>query len=73
LAFYEILVEDLIGEKRFREFPDLVVTHLVEGRTLIAGILKDQSELFSIINKIRDMNLKLILIKKDHEDVGGLL
>lgn len=67
MAFYEIIVENLIEKKRFREFPEMVVTHLVEGRTLIAGNLKDQAQLFSIINKIRDMNLKLVLIKKDYE------
>ena len=72
MAFYEIVVQNLIDKKRFREFPDMEITYLEGDRTLIAGKLIDQAQLFSIINKIRDMNLELILIKKDHKDIGGL-
>jgi hypothetical protein len=71
MDYYEIIVENQIDKKRFREFPNMTVTHILEGRTLISGNLEDQSQLFTIINKIRDMNLKLVLIKKDQQDLGG--
>lgn len=74
MSYYEIIVETYIDEKRLREFKGLELTHLEDGRTLLSGSLKDQAELFSVISRIRDLNLTLVLIRKDHEEVekGGV-
>lgn len=69
MGFYEIIVESYIDKKRERDFEGLDFKYLPDGRTLLSGVLKDQSELFSVMNKIRDMNLKLVLVKKNSEEM----
>ena len=69
MNIYEIIVESHIDRKRLRAFEGLDFKHLPDGKTLIYGTLKDQTELFAVINKIRDMNLKLLLIKKNNEEM----
>ena len=64
MVSYEIIVESQIDKKRLRDFNMMEFKYLPEGRTLITGLLADQGELFSILNKIRDMNLTLISIRK---------
>lgn len=64
MEYYEILVEHHIDQKRIRDFDGLQIKHLPEGNTLLFGNLRDQPELFSVLNRIRDMNLKLISVKK---------
>jgi hypothetical protein len=68
VRFYEIVVESHIDKKRFKEFEDVDVSHLPDGCTRIYGKLADQSELFSLLNKIRDMNLNLLLVKQNREE-----
>lgn len=73
MAYYEIIVESHIDKKRLREFNGMDFEHLTNGKTELSGMLKDQAELFSILNKIRDMNLKLVLVKKNNEKMEGQL
>lgn len=68
MVYYEIIVENHIDTKRSREFNGLDLEHLPDGNTLLSGILKDQSELFSVINKIRDMNLTLVMVNKGKDN-----
>lgn len=69
MGYYEIVIENHIDQKRKKDFEGLDYKHLANGRTLFYGTLKDQSELFSVLNKIRDMNLTLISIKKDQTEL----
>ena len=68
VGYYEIIVETYIDKKRLREYRGLDFKHLPDGKTLLSGTLKNQAELFSVINKIRDMNLTLVLIKKYNKE-----
>jgi hypothetical protein len=65
MGYYEIIVENHLDKKRARFFEGMSLENLPDSRTLLYGNLKDQSELFSILNKIRDMNLTLVSVKKD--------
>lgn len=67
MGYYEIIVASHIDSKRERDFSGLELKHLEEGKTLLSGTLKDQAALFSVISKIRDMNLMLISIKRNGE------
>jgi hypothetical protein len=69
MGYYEIVVENHIDKKRLRDFDVLDYKHLSDGKTLFFGTLKDQAELFSILSRIRDMNLTLVSIKKDQKDL----
>lgn len=64
MAYYEIVVETNIDQRRFREFTNLNFRPYDAGRTMIYGTLSDQSELFSVISKIRDLNLTLVYINR---------
>jgi hypothetical protein len=69
MGYYEIIVESHIDHKRLRNFEKLDCQHLSDGKTLLFGTLKDQAELFSILNRIRDMNLTLVSVKKDQKEL----
>lgn len=64
MEFYEIIVESQIDKKRLRDFTGMEFRYLPGGQTLISGLLTDQAELFSILNRIRDMNLTLVSIRR---------
>ena len=67
MGYYEIIVTSHIDNKRARDFPGLELRHLEGGKTLLSGTLADQAALFSIISKIRDMNLTLVSIKRNED------
>jgi hypothetical protein len=68
MEYYEIIVENLIDKKRLKDFLGMDFTYLPGGQTLILGYLKDQAELFSIINKIRDLNVVIVSIKRGSKE-----
>jgi hypothetical protein len=43
-------------------FEGLLVKNLVDGEVLVSGSLPDQAALFGLLNKIRDLNLKVVSI-----------
>ncbi len=45
-------------------FDDLVITHDPAGTTTLTGTIPDQTRLFTILCKIRDMNLILIKVEQ---------
>ena len=65
MAYYEIIVESQIERKRLKDFMGMEFEYLPEGQTLIKGSLLDQTELFSVINRMRDLNISIVSIKKD--------
>lgn len=67
MGYYEIIVASHIDSKRERDFSGLKLMRLEGGDTLLSGTLQDQAALFSVINKIRDMNLTLISISRNGE------
>ena len=47
-------------DKKWEEwFHGMTISHL-DGNTILTGYVKDEPELLSILNKIGDLNLKLI-------------
>lgn len=71
MGYYEIIVTSHIDSKRERDFLGLELKRLEGGRTLLSGTLPDQAALFSVISKIRDMNLTLISVKRNGERTDG--
>ena len=62
-AHYEIKVEGRLDARWTAWFDGMTVTAL-NGETLIAGPVVDQSKLRGIINKLWDLNLVLVSVKK---------
>jgi hypothetical protein len=62
--WYEIEVEGYFSPKWFDWLDGLTITPLPSGNTLLAGLVIDQPALHGIFARIRDLNLKIISLKK---------
>lgn len=69
MGYYEIIVDSFLDSKRLKDFEGMDFKYLEGGKTILTGTLVDQAALFSIINKIRDMNLTLVSVKKDDNNM----
>ncbi len=67
MIHYEITVEGHLNPNRLKDFEGFTATLLADGKTRLTGCLPDQAALFSILNRIRDMNLPLISVQKQLE------
>lgn len=67
--YYEIRIQGHIDAHRLRWFEGVTVVCLPEGQTLISGPFVDQSALHSLLNRISDWGLPLLLVKRIGEDV----
>lgn len=60
----EILVEGHLDSRRSGWFEGMTLTSQPDGTTRITGLLPDQSSLFALISRIRDLGLKLISVNR---------
>lgn len=68
-SFYEIRVEGELGDMWANWFGGLSMRTEINEKThdnitVLYGPISDQPALHSVLNKIRDLNLKLLLVKK---------
>ncbi|MBK6345121.1 MAG: hypothetical protein IPF68_04165 [Bacteroidales bacterium] len=62
----EIKVEGHLGKERTDWFDDMEISY--EGNnTILSGHIKDEAHLHGFLNKIRDLNLKLISVNPDEK------
>ena len=61
---YEIRVKGHLDARRMRWFEGLGVTLDPNGETVISGPIIDQAALHGILNRIRDLGLPLLLVKR---------
>lgn len=66
---YEITVEGHLHKNRLKDFEGFSVTALPDGKTILTGTLPDQAALFSILNRIRDMNLPLVCVRQQNNSM----
>jgi hypothetical protein len=59
---YEIQIEGHLAERWSDWFEGLSIHKEDNGETVLRGPLKDQAALFSVLTKIRDLNLTLISV-----------
>jgi hypothetical protein len=64
--YFEISIYGHLSDQRKRIFEGLRVTQLEDGKTLIAGEIKDQAQLFGILIRIRDMGIPLLSVNFHH-------
>jgi hypothetical protein len=60
--YYEIKIKGLLDPHWSDWFADLKLTHLEGDETLLSGPLPDQAALHGLLERIRDLNLKLISV-----------
>ena len=49
-------------------FEDLSVTHVDGGETVLSGEVKDQSALYGLLGRLRDLGLVLLSVHSDEVD-----
>jgi hypothetical protein len=59
---YEIRVKDHLETYWFEWFEDWSITNLENGEVMLKSSKVDQSKLHGTLNKIRDLNLTLLLV-----------
>lgn len=60
--YYEIKIKGYLDPHWAEWFADMQLTHLENDETLLSGTLPDQAALHGLLERIRDLNLKLISV-----------
>ena len=63
----EIKVEGHVDKQRMDWFDNMEISY--DGNnTILSGNIKDEAHLHGVLNKIRDLNLKLISVNPDQKE-----
>lgn len=62
--WYEIRVEGRLAEQWVDWFEGLTIINDPDGELVLNGVIADQAALFGLLNKIRDLNLRLISVMR---------
>ena len=59
---YEIRLKGHLDERWAEQFEGLSLTHESDGTTILAGPVVDQSALYGVLRKVRDLGLPLLSV-----------
>ena len=69
---YQITVKEYLEDSWAAWFDGLTITHAPDGATTLAGPVRDQSALYGLIDKARDLGLTLVAVgRSDLLDLSG--
>jgi hypothetical protein len=61
-AHYEVRVAGHLDDHWSTWFGGLTLAHSNDGTTLLRGVVTDQSELYGLLDKVRDLGIALISV-----------
>jgi hypothetical protein len=64
---YEICVEGELTERWSDWFDGLIICSRANGETILTGFLRDQAALHGVLDKIRDLNMLLVSVRRASE------
>lgn len=67
-ALYEIHIDGHLDGRRARWFDGMTATELPDGVTRLAGPVTDQAALHSLLTRVRDLGLPLLLLRRVQQD-----
>jgi hypothetical protein len=59
---YQITVKEHLDDSWSAWFDGLTITHDADGMSTLAGAVRDQSALYGLIDKARDLGLTLVAV-----------
>ena len=59
---YQITIQEYLEESWSAHFDGLTITHAPGGATTLAGAVRDQTALYGLIAKLRDLGLTLVAV-----------
>jgi len=62
--YYEIKIKGRLDQTWAEWFEDLQLTHLEGDCTLLSGPLTDQATLHGLLERIRDLNVELLSVRR---------
>jgi len=62
---YQITVKEYLEDSWAAWFDGLTISHAADGTTTLAGPVRDQSALYGLIDKARDLGLTLVAVVPD--------
>lgn len=66
-TLYEFLIEGILDPSWLDLSDGMTMTRLENGKTLLYGSVVDQAMLHGLLNRIRDLNLKLVKVERQEE------
>ena len=69
---YQITIKEYLEDSWSTWFDGLTISHAADGTTTLAGSVRDQSALYGLIDKARDLGLTLVSVgRSDLPDLSG--
>ena len=68
---YEFRLQGHLDEHWIEWFEGLAVTHAGDGSTVLSGPVSDQAALFGLLERVRDLGLPLLLVRRIDVSKGG--
>jgi hypothetical protein len=65
--YYEFTIQGHIDHHWAAWFEQLTITHLDGGETRLSGPVVDQAALHGILNRIRDLGMPLLSVRREQE------
>ena len=59
---YQITVKEYLEDSWSTWFDGLAINHAADGTTMLSGAVRDQSALYGLIDKARDLGLTLVAV-----------